>query len=110
MPFINDLRDVQNKTRKDISQSQLIFDETIRRSGFTGASAQIQYDHIYDILAARDAVHTDIVTAGLKEDVKVTGAVTELICKLALDASAPNRYDTLPKTWDWRFRYYGISF
>lgn len=29
MPFINDLRDVQNKTRKDISQSQLIFDETI---------------------------------------------------------------------------------
>lgn len=76
MPFINDLRDVQNKTRKDISQSQLIFDETIRRSGFSGASAQTQYDHIYDILAARDAVHTDIVTAGLKEDVKVTGAVT----------------------------------
>ena len=101
MPFINDLRDVQNKTRKDISQSQLIFDETIRRSGFSGASAQTQYDHIYDILAARDAVHTDIVTAGLKEDVKVTGAVTELICKIALDASAPNRYDTLPKTWDW---------
>ena len=50
MPFINDLRDVQNKTRKDISQSQLIFDETIRRSGFSGASAQTQYDHIYDII------------------------------------------------------------
>lgn len=101
MPFINDLRDVQNKTRKDISQSQLIFDETIRRSGFSGASSQTQYDHIYDILAARNTVHNDIVAAGLKEDVKVTGAVTELICKIALDASAPTRYDTLPKTWDW---------
>lgn len=101
MPFINNLRDVQNKIRKDITQSQLIFNEAIRRSGLSGASAQTQYDHIYDILAARDAVHADIVAAGLKEDVKVTGAVTELICKIALDASAPTRYDTLPKTWDW---------
>lgn len=101
MSFIDNLTEIQNKTRKDITQSQLIFDETMRRSGFETASPQEQYDHIYEILAARDAVHTDIIAAGLKEDVKVTGAVTELICKIALEASAPTRYDTLPKTWDW---------
>lgn len=101
MPFIDDFRDVKNKIRTDITQSQLIFNEALRRSGYSTASAQMQYDHIYDILAARDSVHADIIAAGLNEDVKVTGAVTELLCKIALDASSPTRYDTLPKTWDW---------
>lgn len=101
MPFIDDFRDVKNKIRTDITQSQLIFDETMRRSGFATSTAKVQYEHIYEILAARDTVHADIVSAGLKEDVKVTGAVTELLCKITLEAGAPNRYDTLPKTWDW---------
>ena len=101
LSFIDDFRDVKNKVRTDITQSQLIFEETLRRSGYDTATAQTQYDHIYDILAARDTVHADIVAAGLTEDVKVTGAVTELLCQIALEASAPTRYDTLPKTWDW---------
>ncbi len=101
MPFINDYIDVQNKAKTDITQSQLIFEETLRRSGLTNATPQIQYSNIYQILSARDSVHADIINAGLTEDVKVTGAVTELICKIALDAAAPNRYDKLPKTWDW---------
>lgn len=101
MPFINDFQDVQAKRRTDISQSQLIINETLSRSGFSTQPPQVQYDHIYDILAARDAVHADIIAAGLKEDVKVTGSVTELICKIALDAAAPGRYHKLPKAWDW---------
>lgn len=101
MPFIKDYIDVKNKIRKDITQSQLIFEETLKRSGYANASSQVQYDHIYDILSARDSVYADIIAAGLAENVKVTGAVTELLCKIALDASAPNRYDKLPKTWDW---------
>ena len=101
MSFINDYQDVQNKVKKDITQSQLIMDETLARSGWAGQPFSVQYAHIYDILAARDNVHADIIAAGLKEDVKVTGSVTELICKIALDAAAPGRYDKLPKTWDW---------
>lgn len=99
--FIDDYRDVKNKIRTDITQSQLIFDETLLRSGYATATPKEQYEHIYDILSARDSVHADLQAAGLDEDVKVTGAVTELICKIALDASAPSRYDKLPKTWDW---------
>lgn len=101
MSFITELRDVKTHTRKNISQSQLIFNETLSRSGFSAASPAVQYANIYTILSARDAVHRDIIAAGLTEDVKVTGAVTELICKIALDAAAPDRYDHLPKTWDW---------
>lgn len=101
MAFIDDFRDIKAKIRTDISQSQLIFNESLNRSGLSNATAQEQYDHIYDILAARNSVHADIIAAGLTEDVKVTGAVTELICKIALDAVAHDRYDKLPKTWDW---------
>lgn len=101
MSFIDDYRDVKNKLRTDITQSQLIFDETLKRSGYATTTPKDQYDHIYDILAARDSVYSDLQAAGLAEDVKVTGAVTELICKIALDAAAPTRYDKLPKTWDW---------
>ena len=101
MPFIQDFQDIKAKIKTDISQSQLIMDETLRRSGYDTASPEVQYDHIYDILAARDSVHNDILAAGLTEDVKVTGNVTELICKIGLDAAAQGRYDKLPKTWDW---------
>lgn len=37
----------------------------------------------------------------MKQDVSVTGAVTELICKIGLEATVPGRYDVLPKTWSW---------
>jgi hypothetical protein len=101
MAFITDLRDIQNKIKKDISQSQLIFDEVISRSGQSGRPFTYQYDHIYDILDARDRVYTDIKNAGLNVTVKVTGQVTELICEIGLKAVAANRYGRLPKTWDW---------
>lgn len=101
MAFIDDFRAVKMKTKTDATQSQLIWDEAVLRSGYDGKDARTQYEHIYDILAARDSVHNDIVAAGLNEDVKVTGAVTEMICKIALEASAPSRYAKLPKTWDW---------
>lgn len=101
MPFIKDLSDVKAKIRTDITQTQLIFDETMSRSGWAGSTPQVQYDHIYDILNARNLVYADILAAGLKIDVSVTGGVTEEICKIALDAAIPGRYDRLPKTWDW---------
>lgn len=101
MPFIDDLRDVQAKVKTDITQSQLIMNEVLDRCHLTGLSAPDQYSHIYDILRERDNVHNDIIAAGLKEDVKVTGAVTELICQIGLEAAAPNRYDKLPPTWEW---------
>lgn len=101
MPFIPDLIDVKNKVRTDITQSQLIYDEALSRSGLSTANAATLYTNLYAILQALDDIHADITAAGLSVDVKVTGSVTELICKIALDAACPNRYDKLPKTWDW---------
>lgn len=101
MAFINDYKDVKNKVRTDITQSQLIFDETLARSGFSASNPQIQYANIYTILAARDSVYADLKAAGIKEDVSVTGSVTEMICKIALDAAVPGRYAKLPTTWSW---------
>lgn len=101
MPFIQDLIDIKNKVRTDITQSQLIYNEAMNRSGLAAVNAQIQYDNIYAILQELDNVHADILNAGLKVDVKVTGSVTELICRIALEAGCPGRYAKLPKTWDW---------
>ena len=101
MAFIDDFKDVKNKVRTDITQSQLILQESLKRCGLDDKSPQEQYDNIYQILDARSDVHDDIIKNGLKEDVSVTGAVTELICKIALDAVAEGRYDKLPKSWDW---------
>ncbi len=101
MPFIDDLRDIKNKVRKDITQSQLILQESLSRCGLDNATPQEQYDNIYQILNARDMVHDDIVSNGLEEDDSLTGAVTELICKIALDAAAEGRYDRLPRPWNW---------
>jgi hypothetical protein len=101
MSFIGDLTAIKAKTKTDITQSQLIFNETLSRSKVNGKTADYQYDHIYDILDARDKVYSDIKTAGIKIDVSVTGKVTESICEIGLKAAANNRYSRLPKTWDW---------
>lgn len=99
--FIPTLSGIKAKTTTSTTQSQLIFDEAIYCAGQAGNPPSVQYANIYDILDARDDVHKAILAAGLTEDVSVTGKVTELICEIALKASAQTRYDRLPKTWDW---------
>jgi hypothetical protein len=101
MSFIEDLAAIKAKTKTDITQSQLIFNETLSRSKMTGHPADDQYNHIYDILDARNKVYSDITTAGMNIDVSVTGKVTEAICEIGLKAAADKRYSRLPKTWDW---------
>lgn len=99
--FISDLTRIKAKTLTGITQSQYIFDESIFVAGQAGNTPAVQYANIYDILDARDLVHQTILASGLTEDVSVTGKVTELICQIALQAVVPNRFDRLPKTWDW---------
>ena len=116
MPFITDLRAKQAGTRRKgytptaeqkaiadalPTQKEMIMEEIIKRSGFAGASARDQYINLDAILLARDAVSADIAAAGLTEDDSVIGGVSELICKIGLEAAAPGRYAKLPKGWDW---------
>ncbi|MDO4801724.1 MAG: hypothetical protein Q4A15_06130 [Prevotellaceae bacterium] len=116
MPFLTDLKNKQDGTKRKgytptaaqkaiadalPTQKEMIMAEILTRSGFSGASASVQYANLNSILAARDAVSADIAAAGLKEDDSVIGGVSELICRIGLEAAAPGRYDKLPKGWDW---------
>lgn len=99
--FLSDLSAIKAKTKKDVSQTQYIFDEIIYVAGLFGHSPSIQYQHLIDILDSRDHVYDAIKKAGIKIDVKVTGGLTEYICQIALDAAIPARYSTLPYKWKW---------
>jgi hypothetical protein len=102
MPFIKKLHDIQTKIDTSTTQTDLIFDEILLRSGQSANSHDVQYEHLSDILAARDSVTTDILAAGLREDVSVIGSVTEKICEIAIKAVCDNtRYSPLPKNWKW---------
>ena len=113
MSFIDDLRVkqiaggktatlAQKKASRALpTQKAIIMKEVFDRSGVSAMTAQDQYAHLDDILNARDAVSADIKSAGLKEDDSVIGGVSELICKIGLEAAAPGRYDKLPRGWDW---------
>lgn len=116
MPFIDDLRIKQEGTKTKTytptaaqkaaadllpTQKELIINEILTRSGLLGRNATDQYANLDAILAARDAVSTDIQNAGLREDDSVIGGVSELICKIGLEAAAPGRYAKLPRGWDW---------
>lgn len=98
--FIQDLSDVKNKVVSG-TQKELIFEEIIHVAGLDGKSYSDQYAHINDILDARAIVHNAIIASGLDEDVSTIGGVTELICELALKATVPNKYSTLPDGWKW---------
>jgi len=99
--FIGDLTNIKAKIKTDVTQTQYIFDEIIYVAGLFGHSPSVQYQHLIDILDSRDHVYDVIKRAGIKIDVKVTGALTECICQIALDATIPNRYSTLPNKWKW---------
>lgn len=102
MAFIDRLRDVQNKTDTTITQTDLIFEEILIRSGQSTNPATIQYEHLYDILDARNSITADIATAGLTEDVSLIGSLTEKICEIAIKAVCDEkRYSKLPKNWKW---------
>lgn len=112
MAFIDEYKAIKDKSRTDITQSQLIFEESLLRCNLQDKSSEEQYDHLYEILAARDEIHNEIEAFAsslgseslykkYREDVSVTGTVTELICEIALKAAIPGRYAKLPKHWDW---------
>lgn len=83
------------------SQKELIWNEVLFRAGMKGKSAKIQYQNLSEILVKRDEVSKEIRENQLREDDSVIGGVSELVCKLGLEAGAPNRYTRLPKGWDW---------
>ncbi len=116
MPFINDMRTKQEGTpRKGYTptaaqiaaasvlpaQKEIFLQEVLRRSGMAGVAPDIQYANLNAILNARDAASADLEANGLREDVSLVGGVTELICKIGLEAACPNRYEKLPSGWDW---------
>lgn len=121
MSFVDDFK--QKKKNKE-NQSQFIFETILERAkltdndlnniNITGATniASYRYDRINDILCARDTLHqelndardnlvTDAEKNEISVDVSVTGKVTEMLCKIGLDAAAPGRYDVLPERWNW---------
>lgn len=100
MGYIDDLRNIQNKTQKG-TQYEVIFNEIIRRCSLAGKTPKKRYEALDSILTARDAIHNEIISAGLKEDVSVTGKITERICEMALEAGARDKYSKLPKAWEW---------
>lgn len=83
------------------TQQEMIMKEILIRANLLNENAQVQYANLSTILQERDNVSNDIHAAGLKEDVSVVGGVTELICKIGLEAAAPNRYAHLPNAWKW---------
>ncbi|TCL60537.1 hypothetical protein EDD76_102235 [Kineothrix alysoides] len=102
MPFIDRLRSVQNKTDKSITQTDLIFKEMLLRSGQDSTPPSVQYEHLYDILNARNSITDEIASAGLKEDVSLIGSLTEKICEIGIKAVCDEtRYSQLPKNWKW---------
>lgn len=113
MAFIDELRIKQEGGRRGATsaqrsaanalptQKEIIMKEMLERAGVSTMEAKDQYARLDDILSARDAVSADIENAGLNEDDSVIGGVSELICKIGLEAAAPGRYDKLPKGWDW---------
>lgn len=123
MSFIDDLRTKQCGTKRNNhiptdaqkaaanalpSQKEIIMAEIMRRARLKGKSFAYQYNHLDDILNARNAVSDDIKANDLQEDVSVVGSVTELICEIGLKASVPKRYDRLPDGWNW-FGDYAIT-
>lgn len=116
MPFIQDLQIKQAGTKRKNytptqqqknaaallpTQQELIMTEILTRANLLNATAQVQYANLSTILQERDNVSNDIAVAGLSEDVSVIGGVTEMICKIGLEAAAPNRYAHLPDAWKW---------
>ena len=112
MHFIDDYRDIQNKTKQG-KQADLIFEEILTRCGIAGLTPQEQYDKLYDMLAANNDIHNEIIDAGLKQDVSVVGSVTEAICEIGIRAGVPeNRFGRLPRQWKWLgdFAIFGSPF
>lgn len=102
MSFISDLHDIQVKRNTSILQSDFIFEEILKRSGYKTASRIVQYNHLYEILQARDMVSKDIKDAGLSEDVSIIGAITEKICEIGIESVCDrDRFGRLPKNWKW---------
>lgn len=95
------MRNVKTGIRNDITQTELVFNEILNRSGMLGLTADFQYSNINSILNARNAVTADIQAAGMSEDVSLVGSITEQICRIGLEAAAPDRYSKLPKNWKW---------
>ena len=100
MGYLDDLREIQSKIKKGI-QNEIIFDEIVRRCSLEHKTPVERYKALTDVLAARDAIHNEIKSAGLKEDVSLTGTITERICKIGLEAGAPDKHSKLPKDWKW---------
>lgn len=102
MSFIDSLRDIQSKVDKTTTQTDLIFNEILFRSGMSGRTPEEQYEHLYDLLAARNSITTDIAAAGLNEDSSLIGSITEKICEIGIKSVCNNqRYSSLPKNWKW---------
>lgn len=113
MSFIDRLREVQNKTDKSITQTELVFSEMLIRSGQISNPPEEQYKHIYDILEARNSITADIAAAGLTEDVSLIGSLTEKLCEIGIKAiCGGDRYSQLPKNWKWLgdFAIIGLPF
>lgn len=111
--FLTILSQIKNRKMREPSQARFIFQECLSVAGLLKSDDKTRYEHIYDILDAREFIHTEIVKAGLKEDVSVVGGVTELICETALSGVLPdNRFGKLPQSWKWigDFAIVGIPF
>lgn len=112
MSFIDDYKKIKDKVKTDITQTELIFEEALTRCGVRDKAAAEIYGKLYDILKARDEIHEEIEAFAksfgkdelykkYKEDVSVTGFVTERICEIALRAAGETRYADVPKNWKW---------
>jgi len=113
MSFIDRFKKVKDKTDTTITQSDLIFNEILIRSGMDGKTAQEQYKHLYDLLDARNSITAEINAAGLNEDISLIGSVTEKICGIGIKSVCNDqRYSVLPKHWKWLgdFAITGIPF
>lgn len=100
MSYLDDLREIQQKVKKG-NQTKIIIDEIERRCSLIGKDPVEKYKMLPAILSARDIIHQEILSAGLNEDVKLTGNLTEKICEIALKAGAPESYSKLPRQWEW---------